>query len=346
MLGNNPSYIVPREILDFKTSFEMIEEITSLYISEQKKNPNSNLEIEIKTGYSFLGRDQFSDSYKHILYTLSHRDFLIVGLRSPKANTQSYFGFKDYVGDTYHLTKDKLSKKRFLDVKTFFEKENNLYPDKIKTSKTEFSVDFAMADGSRVTYDVINQNWKRIRKNEKTSIDILHKSYTYRIGYAFEENLEFNEEEFRKMKVNNIRIKDRKSYQLEYMEYSFTEVAAFVDTGRNLDEMKESFLDSKKRGDEALGWYSEVHLRMQEEYEIEVEVIDKGPFNGTLGRPEFSSYLKRFIRNAEGLFLVPQVLNEEISQKYLGNQQFVMPRIGQYYSEYYLEKLKKKDERD
>ncbi len=340
MIGNNPSYIVARQLLDYKTSWELMEELTSIYVSEQSKYPTSNLEIEVKTGYNIVGRDQVTDSLKNLLFTQSHRDFLIVGLRSQKATLPSYFGIRDLIGETYHLVKEKISKKRFLDVKNFFDKENILLPGKVKESRVEFSVDFAMADGSRVTYDLLEKSWKRIKKVDKTTLDILHRSFPYRISYAFEEKLEFEEGEFIKTPVRNIRIKDRTSYSLEYMEYSLTEVVQYDQVGNNLDEMKILFWKSEKKNEETLERFAEMKLRMEEDHEIEVEIIDKEPFKRALGKPDFASFLKRFLRNAEGLFLIPKLFQETLSMDFCNNNMVMLPRIGQYFSEIYLEKIK------
>ena len=344
MIGNNPSYVVPREILDYKTSYELIEELTARYIDEQSKNPGSNLEIEMKTGYSVIGRDPSSDHFRSILYNLSYRDFIIIGLSGSKASAHSYFGVRDVVGEQYHLSKEKMSKKRYLDIRSYFEKESEMYPGKIKETKNEFSIDFAMSDGSRFTYNIKTASWKRIKKNDKTSVDILHKSYPYRISFSFEEDLEFNEEEFIKLRVRNIRIKDRKSYNLEYMEYSLTEVVQYEQGMYNLEEIKTSFLTAKNRADEALKRFGDLKLKMMEDFEIEVEIIDKEPFARTLRRPEFTSYLKRFIRNSEALFLIPQHYNEQISMQFCDSDKFHMPKIGQYFSEYYVEKLKSQND--
>jgi len=66
-------------------------------------------------------------------------------------------------------------------VKNFFEKESVLLPGKIKESEKEFSVDFAMGDESRVTYDLMERAWKQIKKVDKSTIDVLHRSFPYRI---------------------------------------------------------------------------------------------------------------------------------------------------------------------
>lgn len=343
MIGNNPSYIIPRELLDYHTSWDLIEEISRRYVSEIQSHPGSNLEIEVKTGYILLGRDQGAETFKHFLFTLSHRDFVIVGFRSTKSTLQNYFGVRDFVGEAYHLSKEKMSKKRFLDVKNYFEKESALYPGKIKESKTEFSIDFGMADGSRVTYDLINNSWKRIKKEDRTTIDILHKAFPYRLSYAFEETLEFNEAEFITMHVRNIRIKNRKCYTLEYIEYMLTEVVQYEQGEYKLDDLKTAFLAAKNKGEEALERYAELQLKLQEEYEIELEIADKELFSRTVRGPDFGSYFKRFIRNAEGIFLIPKIYHEQISMQYCESELFAMPRIGQYFSEYHLEKIKPKD---
>ena len=205
-----------------------------------------------------------------------------------------------------------MSKQRYLDIRSYIEKESKTYPAKIVETKSEFSVDFAMSDGSKFTYDIKAASWKRIKKNDKTSVDILHNSNPYRISFLFEEDLEFNEEELIKLHVTNIRIKERRSYNFDFMEYSLTEVVQYQQEKYNLEEIRTNFLTAKNIADEALKRFDEMKLKMLEDYEIEVEILNKEPFTKSLRKPEFTSYLERFIHNSEALFFIPQHYNEQI----------------------------------
>lgn len=64
-----------------------------------------------------------------------------------------------------------------------------------------------MPDSTRVTYDLLKDEWSRLKKVEKTSIDLMHKSNPYRISYCFEEKKEFNPETFDISSIKGIRIK-------------------------------------------------------------------------------------------------------------------------------------------
>jgi len=345
-MNPNPNYLVPREAIDFKTSYELIEELCAYYIRElPKQGPKTNLEIEAKMGYVIKGAHPSFDHFISMLCSLSDRDFVIIGLRSPMTNVNQYFGGSDLVSGNYKLEKERISKKRYFDVKNYLEKENLDYPEKIKQTKHVYTVDFQMPDGSRVTYDLNTDKWSKLKKNDKSSIDIVHRSFPYRLSFSFEQNLEFKIEEFDISSVKSIRIKDRRCYEFQYMEYSMTETVDLslnAETERAIafNQIQKMFMQSKNKYELITDLFIGLKLRMMEEHEIEVEIIDVKPLIDTLGRPEFGAYLKRFLRNSEALFQIPRFFYSSLSKDYFHTEKKWIPVIGQYLSEVYMAKIK------
>lgn len=112
------------------------------------------------------------------------------------------------------------------------------------------------------------------------------------------------------------------------MEYSFTEVVDLtaVDLEKQIafENLKKGFMQSKRKFDDVMDLFIPLRLKMKEEYEIEVEIID----NKILMAPEFSSYFKRFIRNFEALFYVPKLYHNCISLEFLESDKRHYPTVG------------------
>lgn len=339
-MNPNPNYILPREVCDFKQTFELIEELTTLYVNDSfRKGPGISLEIEAKIGYSLHGQNPQQDFFLPILHSLSERDFLLMGMRSHFQNFQ-------HQNQVYNVQKDRLSKKRFLEIKNFLNHQVLDVPDKIKEGESNLSVDFQMHDGSRISYFPKDDKWERIKKIEKSNIDVLHRGNVYRLSYAFEEKLEFNSKNLNTDEIKGIRIKDRKNYEFQYMEYSFTEA---VDLNENENDdiniafllIKNQFLDKEDKLEFIMDLFISLKLKLLEENEIEVEIKDLRPFFDTRGKPEFGSFLKRFIRNVECLFLIPKYFNSMLGFEFFGTDKKLTPVIGQYSGDLFLEKFKK-----
>jgi hypothetical protein len=300
-------------------------------------------------GYALRARDPGIEMFIPLLTSLSCRDFLIIGAKGNNINVSQYFGGTEIMAHNYHLEKDKISKKRFLDVKNYLIEQSTKYPNKLVETKSRFSIDFAMDDGTRITYFLDDNKWEKIRKDDRTSIDILHREILYRISYSFEEKFtDIKDSSVDLGRCVGIRIKDRKCYNFQFMEYALTEVVDLHET--DIGEKKpfyeiilKTFLkrEVSERLDFILEMFIECKLRLYENYEIENEIKDLGIFQATLGKADFSSFFKRFIRNSEGLVNIPRQFQKNVSSGLYEADSKFFPIIGQYSSDLYMEEVKK-----
>lgn len=148
-------------------------------------------------------------------------------------------------------------------------------------------------------------------------------------------------------KSNLIRIKHRKIFYFQYMEYDFTHVLQ-INPNHNQIEFKNilDFInDHSKLNKYILCLFSDENLIKKSTYEIEIEINNKDPyFAGVLnkpdGRPEATKLIQRFFRNLESLymhdfhdiffqnFLNPDYFNQ--NQQFIPNIRTPNPIVGNY----------------
>jgi hypothetical protein len=90
---------------------------------------------------------------------------------------------------------------------------------------------------------------------DRTNIDILHRGFPIRLSFSFEDEKDFTEDDLDLQNIDQIRIKNRKCYLFQYMEYSFTEVVQLkIDSFESM-KIISNFLNSKNRKDDTLNLF-------------------------------------------------------------------------------------------
>jgi len=352
---SDPNTVIPRPLVEFKSSSDLIEKFIRDHLEKAKNlGPNKKIEIEARIGYSLKSRDLVWEQSKPIIATLSNRDPIIIGSNVPGL-VQEYFSTENMISQNYKLDKPDINLKMFQNLFNYFELHSSLTAKKktnliIEPALHSLSIDFNLADQSRLTLDLFLKTWTLIKKQDRDNLDIMRRGNLYRISCSIEETLPFNENEVDFSTVKCIRIKNRTGFKFQYMEYDFTEVidlSSFEQSDvqcRKFQDLKllmndkDIVLETKIEG--ILHTMTQIKLEALEKYEIEVEIHKPKYLMDHLPKfAEFSSLIKKFIKNVESLFYMEKELYNQISKNLIGVQEGQAPIISQYLTHLYEKKI-------
>lgn len=186
-------------------------------------------------------------------------------------------------------------------------------------------------------------------KSNKTNVDVMHQGLCYRVGSAQELDQELDRKTFlKKLNIYGVgftRVKIRKNFRFEFMEFSFTKTfeiknqskineilyLAKIDTPDNLEVLKSQalcFVENNKDTDCT--------------HEIELEIVDMDHFRDFLKRKDlygFNSVVFRMLRNAEALYDFPDSFHlgdyKQTIGKGIDPNLVQTPLIGEYLNSLY-----------
>lgn len=318
------------------------KEVVCIFIAEHigQDDPSRNLEIELRLGTFQLRpiKRVNVDSVYKTLHFLSLQNPVIVGSTDPKVQQMLNMKSNCYIPDVSHRFNPSVSETFFLSrVQSILEQKRFI------SEKKEFTIDFFPAKNKdelgRFTFDLENLCFLNTVKEGKHNIDLIHQGLCYRIGSAQEKVTELSKQDF--IKSLNLygvgfgRIKIRRSFRFQFMEFSFTKTFELKDRPR-LNEIQ--YIAKRDVQDDGEALKSICLSFMEKEHvvanhEIELEIVDV-PFVRELLKSDyigFSKVVERFLRNAECLYNYP---DEYHMQHYKGlfteEDSVEFPLYGEY----------------
>lgn len=253
-----------------------------------------------------------------------------------------------YIPDVSHRFKPNVSETFFMSRIQTIENQKHF-----SSKKLEFTIDFFPAKHKdkigRLTMDLQNGKYLKTLKEDKSSVDVMHQGLCYRIGVANEIVQDLTRKEFHDL-VNRYgigfsRVKIRRSFTFQYMEFSFTKTyeisdrvklnemlyIAKIDVPEDLEELKSKCLVFMEMDGSTMN------------HEVELEIIDINYLKNLLDKDYFGfcKVVERFMRNAEGLFSFPDEFHLEDYKQMFGEDNIEYPIIGEYMNEISKDKLSK-----
>lgn len=347
--------LIPKQ-RHLKDSMYYIREYFNHYMHLKQLHPTGNLEIESRVGnYTFHNSKQASgDAIRTSVLGQALNGMVIVGTTLQSINneliqpnpfySQLKSGFDPKIPESFFFDRLMLMRnKRFIDGN-----------DVIESSC--FSIDLrgnSCGPGARLTYDVDSDRYSFLRKDYKTNLDLCHSLAMAPIQYRLSACLEFTEELTREAfvkkliehKINFCRVKLRKNFRYQFMEYSFTKIYELdeknsLSGGKEMIQMIVTLLQTLKEETKGDDFKSHILSKLEEktapQHELEVEIVDSNfleQYYRSGDMLAFSNLVDRYIRNCETFYHYPDEFGQPDYREYFkskGIGQIQYPVAGRY----------------